>query len=1442
MKFISAFLLLLLLSAPDNSHAAISFDNSTNAVVTNNNSLSWRHNIGIGANRKLIVGIGIEEDDSSGHDVVTGVTYNGVNLTFAGQTSISSTGYLQRVEVWYMDEANLPNGNRWIQVNTTGNVREISAGAISLFDAEQGVPAFQASSSNISQTSISTNITTTVDNSWVVDVVGSGQPFTFAPGAGQTERWDSDQSIGNWTSSAASSTKIVTTAGVTTMTQNQNSNRMAHVVLAIKPFGVAPPVLPAVVGEWRMDELSWNGSAGEVIDSSVNGLNGVRAGSATPTAAKLCNGATLNGTTDYVEIADNALLDISDELTVTAWIKPDAIPGSGLKTIISKDENFEFHLTNTAEINWWWNNSAGATRSITTSGASITAGNWYHVAIVYSQTGGSQKIYINGIERASATYSEALRLNNDPLQIGADQGAAGRQFDGQIDEVRIYASMLTAGNVAQVMAETRTCPGVTTPTPIVLSTAGTATLGGTTFENEDAVAFTSTATTIPFDGSTIFAGNENIDAFHFIDSDNVLLSTTGNASIGTTSFRDEDVVQYTFSTGVATIIFDGSTIFSGNEDIDAVYQIDADTILISTMEPAAIGGNNYQDNVMIQYTLSTGANSEFFDLEDYTTGGSDIDGFHIHPNGNYLISTDDTETIASLTFEDEDVIELDIGAPSVTLYFEGDANYSADEETDAVSLIVPTITLDHFAINYLTGASGTGVNCQAEALTIEAHDASHNLITTYTGTVTLGASTANGDWSKTGTASDAFGTLTAGASDSGTATYTFNATDSGSIILNFKDTHTEIVNLNTVDSLISETSNSAVANDDYQIDFAATGFNFLATTPPSTTAIKNTIGTQISGKPSNIAPSIQSLELQAIKTSDETGACEAAFTGATPIEIAFECIDPLSCTGDKLFISADGGTTFDQMDGTPELTYTSITDFDFGNATDTTAPLIIRYDDAGKIKLHARKILTPSTEQMIGASNEFVVRPFAFYTTITGNPAATSPLGAAFTSAGIDFSVNTRAVLWQSADDDGSGGIGVANDGIADGHEIADTDPSNNVNLADNTVANNYGQEITTEQVLLSSLLDQPAGGNDPVLDDSSANGRRITSFTVGTGIGTSTTINYDEVGIIELYTSVNDGIDSNYLGIGLAETAKILGRSGYVGRFTPHHFDTILTDGCTNVLPLVSFTYSGEPITVQTKAMYFSAAPNITQNYTGGFAKNVTLSSTTGVAGSFNGTENILAADFVNGSYIKNDVAYTFTAKESAPDASFTIRATDVEGITSNDPAANEGTTDLRSGRTRIENAFGSELSDLPVPARVEFFNANGFEINTDDTCSTVTAFLTDIGADLILVGTGLAGETCIWDDDAESGADNCTNPAILPGLAISQFEEPPVAGSFNLNLLAPGANNTGDIGITFTSPTWLQFDWDGNGTHDNDPTGVASFGLYRGDDRIIYWREVFE
>jgi MSHA biogenesis protein MshQ len=222
-------------------------------------------------------------------------------------------------------------------------------------------------------------------------------------------------------------------------------------------------VLPAPVAEWRFDELNWSGSAGEVVDNSGNNLNGQAISGAsteanTPAVSGspgTCRYGSFDGATDYVTVADSAQLDITSALTVTAWIYPTAL-NSSLRTIVSKDENYEFHLNSTGQIFWWYQDSANNTRQITTTGTPLSLNQWHHVAIVYSS--GAQKIYIDGIERAAASFVGTLRLNNDPLLIGTDIGFIGaRNFIGAIDEVRVYNATLLAANIAEIIADTHSC-------------------------------------------------------------------------------------------------------------------------------------------------------------------------------------------------------------------------------------------------------------------------------------------------------------------------------------------------------------------------------------------------------------------------------------------------------------------------------------------------------------------------------------------------------------------------------------------------------------------------------------------------------------------------------------------------------------------------------------------------------------------------------------------------------------------------------------------------------------------------------------------------------------------------------------------------------------------------------------------------------------------------
>jgi MSHA biogenesis protein MshQ len=305
---------------------------------------------------------------------------------------------------------------------------------------------------------------------------------------------------------------------------------------------------------------------------------------------------------------------------------------------------------------------------------------------------------------------------------------------------------------------------------------------------------------------------------------------------------------------------------------------------------------------------------------------------------------------------------------------------------------------------------------------------------------------------------------------------------------------------------------------------------------------------------------------------------------------------------------------------------------------------------------------------------------------------------------------------------------------------------------------------------------------------------------------------------------------------------------TGAFGRFTPAYFDVTPTQhGCTGS----TFTYSGQPFRV-TVTPYNASGAN-TQNYTGalGFAKAVTISDPSGATNCPSGTcfaNYVIAAGafsnvggIVSGSTypITNPLGgpnppmtYTFIAKETQP-LLLTLRAIDTDGVSSQ--SHNEGSTTVRGGRIHLLNAYGSELVDLPMSMRVEYYSGatDGWITNGSDTCSSATL-------KAFSYQTLPAGTTCVRDTTSPGvSGQGCATPPASP--AGELYTASPTGGSYNLYLKASGTGNLGSVDVTAnlaTTMPWLQYDWNGTGT-DIEPTGRATFGLYRGSPRSIYLRE---
>ncbi|MHA1280018.1 MAG: LamG domain-containing protein, partial [Candidatus Helarchaeota archaeon] len=202
-----------------------------------------------------------------------------------------------------------------------------------------------------------------------------------------------------------------------------------------------------------MDEASWNGTSGEVIDSSGNGNHGVGVGATPPTtgAGKFGNGGVFDGEDDYVSIphtSGNSLDITKDKITLSAWIKPKTVSGDHKIFYKSEDNSKGYGLAiyhNKLESYVYTSSGVISTRSVSGK-TDLNINEWYFVTCVYD--GKKAQLYLNGNPYGEAQYGSGNILSaNHSLHIGKYDVAEMLYFDGVIDEVRIYNRALSPAEV-----------------------------------------------------------------------------------------------------------------------------------------------------------------------------------------------------------------------------------------------------------------------------------------------------------------------------------------------------------------------------------------------------------------------------------------------------------------------------------------------------------------------------------------------------------------------------------------------------------------------------------------------------------------------------------------------------------------------------------------------------------------------------------------------------------------------------------------------------------------------------------------------------------------------------------------------------------------------------------------------------------------------------------
>ncbi|WP_371862749.1 DUF6701 domain-containing protein [Vibrio cholerae] len=1198
---------------------------------------------------------------------------------------------------------------------------------------------------------------------------------------------------------------------------------------------------PAPIAVYQLDEAQWNGQVGQVKNSVSDTLHGRAINGATTnnTAPALpvdlnnmgtCGyGVFIGNQNQYVDIPHNQQLSFSERLTVSAWVYPVSRPtGDGLHTIVAKDDNYEFHLDSQGRVYWYWATSNNNANSLRTT-QSIPLNTWSHITIRYDRNlsgNQRQRIYINGVAVASNNDSRALKTNTLNLEIGRDFNFDSRSFNGRIDEVTIYGSALTDEQILSLYNQRHSCGG---DIPQCFSDD----FNRPNLE-QDWVPFTSSGNFTPRVVSnrlrlTEAIGNQATAVTYqriFPAANNLVqveldyyawANLTGNGADGVSLiFSDATVTPRTGG-------FGGSLGYAQRTDTNPNTPGFAGGWLGIGLDEWGNFANPTEGRV----------GGVGFRPQSITVRGSQASNYRYltHQTVSPNIDTRNTNTPAP---GDRYLIEIDSrNASQVLLSIRRTRNNSTTTILNQYSIplnqqgAIP----EEFFLS-LAGSTGASVNnheidnfrvCALKSRPVGAQ-INHFRITLPQQALTCDVADvsvracANSDCSNTFT-----DPVTAYLTPNSLPSATGGWVNGPTLTLNNGIGLTQLRRneAGTVDVGVSGSNPTAVAFNNTQCSYNGSDFsannctvNFLdsgfVVDVPNAYANQTVTGT-----------------IKAVRKDNASQQCLPSF-GNVQKSVAFwsEYLNPTANNSGFQSVSVGvNGTPIGQSANNA----TSIS-LNFNQNGEASFP--ISYREVGSLALHARftgsgdeqGLLLEGEDSFIRVPRALVLSANHLYnpTHQNGQCSAEDISCNVFARADENFDLNIRAVV---------------------AAPIEDNDFTNNL------TAYNYQQQ----NIALQHTLVQPSTGQSGVLG--------VNEYTHLLGGTTTVAQKVSEVGVFDFSLVA----PTHYLGLDLASANLPIAvtSTGSIGRFIPAYFsvspmsNVTLDAACKtgNAFSYLgqSFEYSNSPgLYLQPK----SANNADTQNYlidpwwryNNQWNGRTYSDSANGVNLGFDNLQTSpISRQALNNSGIVLNGERVWYQKPLQPKAVFnaafnlTLSAsdlTDQDGVCYRQNASSpclgytfshiDGAMPLYWGKLVIQDVYGPETQALEQPIYVEHFTNNGFVRTIEDSCTALPAI------------TGFT----LQSDPNNNGYTVLTTGVAVPPQVLAEHSAANLnSGQRSIRFSAPGAGALGVIDsvldLNAHNLLWLAEDKDGDGNFDQTTQGRAQFGLYRGSDRVIWWRE---
>ncbi len=219
-----------------------------------------------------------------------------------------------------------------------------------------------------------------------------------------------------------------------------------HLYKSGRPFHARDTV--SLVGRWDFEAAP----GGKVVDASGHGLEGTLVGDATIAVDEQRGNVLCLKGQGYVDCGAHSPFDFTGPITLAAWIRTSAAR-PGYQAIIAKGGGWTLQRFRDQRTIYFgcpgldlpdddWTTLHGR--------AEVVDGQWHHVAGVYD--GVRMCLYIDGKLDASAGVGGVTNVSDKPVWIGANLDKTDSEWNGWIDDMRVYHGALDAAEIRTLYA------------------------------------------------------------------------------------------------------------------------------------------------------------------------------------------------------------------------------------------------------------------------------------------------------------------------------------------------------------------------------------------------------------------------------------------------------------------------------------------------------------------------------------------------------------------------------------------------------------------------------------------------------------------------------------------------------------------------------------------------------------------------------------------------------------------------------------------------------------------------------------------------------------------------------------------------------------------------------------------------------------------------------